>query len=184
MRRPALLIAIGLAGVAAAIALGAAVPDAYQLPVMAGGCLLSLAFAWGVAELSGEAWLLIPAFMVLIPGTAVLVGDGHRALMDLVARQETCVIERVEELTGRDTPAYAHTAYCPDGATLTIVVQGEADKRMPLGPVSVLRHEWMRPLLAERNDWSAEWVFGVPIATFLLLVCATGLRARRVMRQA
>ncbi|KOV79869.1 hypothetical protein [Nocardia sp. NRRL S-836] len=183
MNRPVPLIVSGVLGIAAAVVLGAVVPDEHRLAVMVPGCLLACAFAWGVGRLS-DPWLVLPALMVLVPGTAVLVGDGHRALMDLVAHRETCVVERVDEVTGTDTPAYAHRVRCLDGAVLTVVVQGEADKRVPPGPVAVLRHEWMRPLLADRNDWSAEWVFGVPIAIFVLLICATSLRARRVMRQA
>ena len=177
------LIVIGLAAIAAAVVLGAIVPEGYELAVLVPCCLLSLAFAWGVGKL-GPAWLVLPAFMVVIPGTAVLVGDGHRALMDVLATPQTCVIKSVEDLPGPDNPAFAHHITCPDGAELRIVVLGEPDKKMPPGPATVLRHPVMRPLLADRNDWSGEWVFGVPIAILLLLICATTLRARRVMRQA
>ncbi|WP_434438727.1 hypothetical protein [Lentzea sp. E54] len=183
MRRPAPLIVIGLVAVAAAVALGAVVPESYQLAVLLPCGLLSFAFAWGLGKL-GPAWLVLPAFMVVIPGTAVLVGDGHRALMDLLATPQTCVVESVEDLPGPDNPMFAHQVTCPDGAELSIVVRGEQDKKMQPGPATVLRHPLMRPLLAERNDWSAEWVFGVPLAIVLLLICATTLRARRVMRQA
>ncbi|MEU0881152.1 hypothetical protein ABZ345_21295 [Lentzea sp. NPDC005914] len=183
MRRPTPLIVIGLAAIAAAVVLGAIVPEQYELAVLIPCGLLSLAFAWGLGKL-GPAWLVLPAFMVVIPGTAVLVSDGHRALMDVLATPQTCVINSVEDLPGPDNPAFAHHITCPDGAELRIVVLGEQDKRMQPGPATVLRHPVMRPLLADRNDWSDEWVFGVPIAIFLLLMCATTLRARRVMRQA
>jgi hypothetical protein len=173
----------GLAAIAAAVVLGAVVPEEYQLAVLVPGCLMSLAFAWGVGKL-GPAWLVLPAFMVVIPGTAVLVGDGHRALMDLLGTPETCVVKSVEDVPGPDNPVFAHHVTCPDGAELRIVVRGEQDKKMQPGPATVLRHPVMRPLLADRNDWSDEWVFGVPIAILLLLICATTLRARRVMRQA
>jgi hypothetical protein len=174
---------IGVLGIAAAVVLGAVVPDDHRLAVMVPGCLLACAFAWGVGKV-GDPWLVLPALMVLVPGTAVLVGDGHRALMDVLGTRETCVVERVDELAGKDNPAYAHQVHCPDGTRFAVVVQGGIDKRMPPGPVTVLRHEWMRPLFADRNDWSVGWVSGVPITIFLLLICATGLRARRVMRQA
>jgi hypothetical protein len=105
-------------------------------------------------------------------------------LMDVFATPETCVVTSVEDLQRPDNPAFAHHITCPDGAELRIVVPGEQDKKMPPGPATVLRHPVMRPLLADRNDWSGEWVFGVPIAVLLLLICATTLRARRVMRQA
>lgn len=180
MRRPASLVVIGLLAIAAAAVLGAVVPEEYQLAVLIPCGLLSLAFAWGLGKL-GPAWLVLPAFMIVIPGTAVLVGDGHRALMDLLATPQTCVIDTVEQLPGFDNPAFAHHLTCPDGAQLRIVVPGE---RMQPGPATVLRHPVMRPLIAERNNWSAEWVFGVPIAVLLLLICPTALRARRVMRQA
>lgn len=183
MRRPIPLIVIGLVAITAAVVLGAVVPDGYQLAVLVPSCLLSFAFAWGVGKL-GPAWLVLPALMVVIPGTAVLVGDGHRALMDVLGTPQTCVIKSVEELPGPDNPAFAHHLTCPDGAELRIVVLGEQDKRMQPGPATVLRHPVMRPLLADRNDWSGEWVFGVPIAVLMLLICATTLRARRVMRQA
>ncbi|MET9630292.1 hypothetical protein ABZX92_22765 [Lentzea sp. NPDC006480] len=183
MRRPVPLIVIGLAAIAAAAVLGAIVPKRYDLAVLIPCCLLSLAFAWGVGKL-GPAWLVLPAFMVVIPGTTVLVSDGHRALMDLLATRETCVITRVDDIPRPDNPAFAHYLTCPDGAELRIVVLGEQDKKMQPGPATVLRHPVMRPLLADRNDWSGEWVFGVPIAILLLLICATTLRARRVMRQA
>lgn len=180
MTRPVPLIVIGLAGIAAVVVLGAVVPEKYQLAVLIPGTLLSLAFAWGLGKL-GPAWLVLPAFMIVIPGTAVLVGDGHRALMDLLGTPQTCVIDTVDQLPGFDNPAFAHHLTCPDGAQLRIVVQGE---RMLPGPATVLRHPVMRPLLVERNNWSAEWVLGVPIAVLLLLICPTALRARRVMRQA
>ncbi|MGW4206605.1 hypothetical protein ACWEIJ_01335 [Lentzea sp. NPDC004789] len=183
MRRPVPLIVIGLAAIAAAVVLGAVVPEKYELAVLVPCCLLSLAFAWGLARL-GPAWLVLPAIMVAIPGTAVLVSDGHRALMDVLATPQTCVITSVEDVPGPDNPAFAHHLTCPDGAQLRIVVLGEQEKKMPPGPATVLRHPVMRPLLADRNDWSGEWVFGVPIAILLLLICATTLRARRVMRQA
>ncbi|SEP96022.1 hypothetical protein SAMN05216188_1011051 [Lentzea xinjiangensis] len=183
MRRPVPLIVLGLTAIAAAVVLGAVVPEDQQLAVLVPCCLLSLAFAWGVGKL-GPAWLVLPAFMVVIPGTAVLVGDGHRALMDALGTPETCVVSGVEDVPGPDNPAFAHHLTCPDGAELRIVVPGEQDKRMLPGPATVLRHPVMRPLLAERNDWSAEWVLGVPSAALLLLICATTLRARRVMRQA
>ncbi|ANZ37861.1 hypothetical protein BBK82_19130 [Lentzea guizhouensis] len=183
MSRPVPLIVIGVLGIAAAVVLGAVVPTNHQLAVMIPGCLLACAFAWGVGKLA-DPWLVLPALMVLVPGTAVLVGDGHRALMDVLAQRETCVVERVDEVTGHDNPAYSHRVHCPDGTALTVVVQGNVDKQLPLGPVTVLRHEHMRPLLADRNDWSVGWVLGVPITIFVLLICATGLRARRVMRQA
>ncbi len=183
MSRPLPLIAIGLAAIAAAVVLGAVVPENYQLAVLIPCGLLSIAFAWGLGKLS-EPWLILPALMIVIPGTAVLVGDGHRVLMDLVGSPETCVVRSVEELPGGDNPSFAHHVTCPDGAELRIVVRGEPEKKMQPGPATVLRHAWMRPLLAERNDWSQGWVFGVPIAIFLLLICATTLRARRVMRQA
>ncbi|MGW6931020.1 hypothetical protein ACWGE0_13220 [Lentzea sp. NPDC054927] len=173
---------IGLTAIAAAVVLGAVVPERYQLVVLIPCCLASLAFAWGVGKL--VPWLVLPAFMVVIPGTAVLVSDGHRALMDVLGTPETCVIRSVEELPGPDNPAYAHHITCQDGAELRIVVLGEQEKRMRPGPATVLRHPVMRPLLAERNDWSGEWVFGVPVAVLMLLICATTLRARRVMRQA
>jgi hypothetical protein len=173
---------IGLVAIAVAVVLGAVVPEHYQLVVLIPCCLLSLAFAWGVGKL--VPWLVLPAFMVVIPGTAVLVSDGHRALMDLLGTPETCVIRSVEELPGPDNPAFAHDITCADGAELRIVVPGEQAKRMQPGPATVLRHPVMRPLLAERNDWSGEWVFGVPVAVLMLLICATTLRARRVMRQA
>lgn len=181
MRRPTPLIVIGLLAIAAAVVLGAVVPEQYELAVLVPCCLLSLAFAWGVGKL-GPAWLVLPAFMVVIPGTAVLVGDGHRALMDVLGTPGTCVINRVEELPRPDNPAFAHHITCPDGAQLRIVVLGE--QKMQPGPATVLRHPVMRPLLAARNDWSGDWVFGVPVAILLLLICATTLRARRVMRQA
>lgn len=183
MRRPVPLIVIGLVAIAAAVVLGAVVPEKYHLAVLIPCGLLSLAFAWGVGKL-GPAWLVLPAFMIVIPGTAVLVGDGHRALMDLLGTPETCVVDTVEDVPGPDNPAFAHRVVCPDGAQLRIVVLGEQDKKMQPGPATVLRHPLMRPLLADRNDWSVEWVFGVPIAVVLLLICATALRARRVMRQA
>ncbi|MEU7478926.1 hypothetical protein AB0A63_23270 [Lentzea sp. NPDC042327] len=183
MSRPVPLIVAGVLGIAAAAVLGAVVPDEHRLAVMVPGCLLACAFAWGIGELS-DPWLVLPALMVLVPGTAVLAGDGHRALMDVFAHRDTCVVERVDEVAGQDNPAHAHRVLCPDGARLTIVVQGDADKRLPPGPATVLRHEWMRPLLADRNDWSVGWVAGVPVAVLLLLICATSLRARRVMRQA
>ncbi|MFD4674229.1 hypothetical protein ACFWNN_31230 [Lentzea sp. NPDC058450] len=183
MRRPAALIVIGLAAVAAAVVLGAIVPERYDLLVLVPCGLLSLAFAWGVGKL-GPTWLVLPAFMVVIPGTAVLLGDGHRALMDALGTPQTCVITSVEDVPGPDNPAYAHHVTCPDGAESRIVVRGEVDKKVAPGPATVLRHPVMRPLLADRNDWSAEWVFGVPVAVALLLICATTLRARRVMRQA
>ena len=183
MRRPAPLIVIGLTAVVAAVVLGAVVPEQYELAVLMPCCLLSLAFAWGVGKL-GPAWLVLPAFMVVIPGTAVLVGDGHRALMDVLATPQTCAVTSVEDVPGPDNPVFAHRVTCPDGAELRIVVRGEQDKKVQPGPATVLRHPLMRPLFAERNDWSAEWVFGVPAAVLLLLICATTLRARRVMRQA
>ncbi|MFI6097293.1 hypothetical protein ACIA8G_17140 [Lentzea sp. NPDC051213] len=183
MRRPAPLIVIGLVAIAAAVVLGAVVPEPYQLAVLIPCGLLSLAFAWGIGKL-GPAWLVLPAFMIVIPGTAVLVSDGHRALMDLVGTPEPCVISSVEDLPRQDNPAFTHHVACQDGAELRIVVLGEQDKKMQPGPTTVLRHPLMRPLLAERNDWSVEWVFGVPLAIVLLLICATTLRARRVMRQA
>lgn len=183
MTRPAPLIVIGLGAVAAAVLLGAVVPEQYELAVLVPACLLSLAFAWGVGKL-GPAWLVLPAFMVVIPGTAVLVGDGHRALMDVLGTPQTCVITSVEDVPGPDNPMFAHHVTCPDGAQLRIVVRGEQDKKVRPGPATVLRHPLMRPLLADRNDWSGEWVFGVPVAVVLLLICATTLRARRVMRQA
>lgn len=183
MRRAVPLIVIGLAGIAGAVVLGASVPEDYQLAVLIPCGLLSIAFAWGLGKLS-DPWLILPALMIVIPGTAVLVSDGHRALMDVVGTPQTCVVRSVDNLSGVDNPAFAHHVVCPDGAELRIVVRGELDKKMRPGPVTVLRHEWMRPLLAERNNWSEEWVFGVPIAIFLLLICATTLRARRVMRQA
>lgn len=183
MRRPTPLIVTGLAAIAVAVVLGAIVPTRYDLAVLIPCSLLSLAFAWGIGKL-GPAWLVLPAFMVVIPGTAVLVHDGHRALMDVFGTPQTCVITSVEDLPRPDNPAFAHHVTCPDGAVLRIVVLGEQDKKMQPGPATVLRHPLMKPLLAERNDWSAEWVFGVPIAILLLLICATTLRARRVMRQA
>ncbi|HEX7302245.1 hypothetical protein [Lentzea sp.] len=183
MRRPVALIAAGLAAIAAAVVLGAVVPERYQLAVLAPCCLGSLAFAWGVGEL-GPPWLVLPALMVVVPGTAVLVSDGHRALMDVLATPQTCVIRGVEDVPGPDNPAFVHRVSCPDGAELRIVVPGEQEKKMLPGPATVLRHPVMRPLLADRNDWSAEWVFGVPLGVLLLLICATTLRARRVMRQA
>ncbi|MDT7789609.1 MAG: hypothetical protein QOF58_8028, partial [Pseudonocardiales bacterium] len=139
MRRPAPLIVIGLAAIAAAVVLGAVVPTRFDLAVLIPCCLLSLAFAWGIGKL-GPAWLVLPAFMVVIPGTAVLVGDGHRALMDLLATPQTCVINSVEDLPRPDNPAFAHHITCPDGAELRIVVLGEQDKRMQPGPATVLRH--------------------------------------------
>ncbi|HUQ56817.1 hypothetical protein [Lentzea sp.] len=183
MKRPAALIAVGLVAIAAAVALGAVVPERYQLAVLVPCCLASLAFAWGVGKL-GPAWLVLPAFMVVIPGTAVLVSDGHRALMDVLATRETCAITSVEDVPGPDNPAFAHHITCADGARLRIVVPGEQEKKMLPGPATVLRHPVMRPLLADRNDWSAEWVFGVPLAVLALVLCATTLRARRVMGQA
>jgi len=183
VRRPVPLIVAGLLGIGAAVVLGAVVPEEYLLAVLIPCGLLSLAFAWGLGKL-GPAWLVLPAFMIVIPGTAVLVGDGHRALMDLLGTPQTCVIDTVEQLSGFDNPAFAHQLTCPDGAQPRIVVPGEQDKKMLPGPATVLRHPVMRPLLAERNNWSAEWVFGVPIAVLLLLICPTALRARRVMRQA
>ncbi len=183
MRRPVPLIVLGLTAIAAAVVLGAVVPEQYQLAVLAPCCLASLAFAWGVGKL-GPAWLVLPALMVVVPGTAVLVSDGHRALMDVLATPETCAIRSVENLPGPDNPAFAHHVTCADGAELRIVVLGEQDKKMLPGPATVLRHPVMRPLLADRNDWSADWVLGVPVAVLLLLICATTLRARRVMRQA
>lgn len=182
MRRPVPLILTGLAGIVAAVVLGAVVPERYQLAVLLPCGLLSCAFAWGLGKLS-DAWMVLPALMIVIPGTSVLVSDGHRVLMDLVGTRQTCVVTSAERLGG-DNPAFAHDITCPDGAQLHIVVRGEQDKRVEPGPATVLRHAWMRPLLADRNDWSQGWVFGVPIAIFLLLICATGLRARRVMRQA
>lgn len=183
MSRPYALVVTGLAAIAAAVVLGAVVPLRYQLLILAPCCLASIAFAWGVGKL-GPAWLVLPAFMVVIPGTAVLVSDGHRALMDVLATRETCEVTRVEGIPGPDNPASAHHLTCPDGARLRIVVPGEQEKRLSTGPATVLRHPVMRPLLADRNDWSAEWVFGVPVSVVLLLICATALRARRVMRQA
>ncbi|GLY52863.1 hypothetical protein [Lentzea sp. NBRC 102530] len=177
------LIVIGLAAVAVAVVLGAVVPERYDLLVLVPCLLMSLAFAWGLGKL-GTAWLVLPAFMVVIPGTAVLLGDGHRALMDALGTPRTCVITSVEDVPGLDNPEYVHHLTCPDGAELRIAVRGERDKRVEPGPATVLRHPVMRPLLADRNDWSAEWVFGVPAAVALLLICATTLRARRVMRQA
>lgn len=181
MRRPVPLILVGIAAIVAAVVLGAVVPERYQLAVLLPCGLLSVAFAWGIGKLS-DAWLILPALMIVIPGTSVLVSDGHRALMDVVGTRETCTIRSVEQWPGGDNPAFTHDVICPDGAQLTIVVRGEQD--MEPGPAVVLRHAWMRPLLADRNDWSEGWVFGVPIAIILLLICATGLRARRVMRQA
>ncbi|MFS8096497.1 hypothetical protein LFM09_05090 [Lentzea alba] len=181
--KPVPLIVIGLAGMAAAVVLGAIAPEKYQIAILGPCALLSLAFAWGLGKL-GPAWLMLPAFMIVIPGTAVLVSDGHRALMDLLGTPETCVIETVGDLPGPDNPAFAHQVVCPDGMEERIIVLGEQDKKMQPGPATVLRHPVMRPLLADRNNWSVEWVFGVPIAVVLLLICATTLRARRVMRQA
>ncbi|SDF91720.1 hypothetical protein SAMN05216553_104166 [Lentzea fradiae] len=183
MRRPSVLVVTGLVAIVAAVLLGAVVPLRYQLAVLLPCGLGSIAFAWGIGKI-GPAWLVLPAFMVVIPGTAVLVSDGHRALMDVLATRETCVVTSVENIPGPDNPAFAHHLVCADGARLRIVVPGEQEKRMAPGPATVLRHPVMRPLLADRNDWSAEWVFGVPIAVVSLLVCATALRARRVMRQA
>ncbi|MFD9698919.1 hypothetical protein [Lentzea sp. NPDC059081] len=183
MRRPAPLIALGLVAITAAVVLGAVVPEHHRLAVIAPCCLGSLAFAWGVGKL-GPNWLVLPALMVVVPGTAVLASDGHRALMDLLATRETCVIRGVEDVPGPDNPAFAHDITCQDGAQLRIVVPGEQEKKMLPGPATVLRHPVMRPLLADRNDWSTEWVFGVPLAVLLLMICATALRARRVMRQA
>ncbi|MCP2250018.1 hypothetical protein [Lentzea aerocolonigenes] len=183
MRRPVPLVVIGLAAIAAVVVLGAVVPVRYDLAVLVPCSVLALAFVWGLGKL-GPAWLMLPAFMVVIPGTAVLVSDGHRALMDVLGTPETCVITSVDDLPRPDNPAFAHHITCPDGTRLRIVVLGEQEKKMQPGPATVLRHPLMRPLLADRNDWSAEWVFGVPIAILLLLICATTLRARRVMRQA
>lgn len=183
MRRPVPLVVIGLAAIAAVVVLGAIVPVRYDLAVLVPCSVLALAFVWGLGKL-GPAWLMLPAFMVVIPGTAVLVSDGHRALMDVLGSPQTCVISSVEDIPRPDNPAFAHHITCPDGAQLRIVVLGEQEKKMQPGPATVLRHPLMRPLLADRNDWSTEWVFGVPIAILLLLICATTLRARRVMRQA
>ncbi|TWP48349.1 hypothetical protein FKR81_29110 [Lentzea tibetensis] len=181
MKNPVLWIVCGLVAMAASVFVGAVVPDGWELAVMVPGILLSLAFVAGVGGLSRSGWLMIPAFVIAITGTTVLVGDGQRAIVGTFGAPEECTVTAVRDLGRQDTQAFEHDVTCP-GGTEKIVVLGE--RTMPPGPVTVLRLKPMRPVFRDHNDYSREWVLGTPVAIITLLIAAAALRARRVMRQA
>ncbi|GLZ35702.1 hypothetical protein Lesp02_78890 [Lentzea sp. NBRC 105346] len=181
MKNPVVLIIVGLAAMVASVAVGGVVPDGWELAVMVPGVLLALAFVVGIGGLSRSGWLMIPAFVVAITGTTVLVGDGPRALLAAFGTPEQCVVTNVRDLGHQDTKAFEHDVTC-GGKPQQIVVLGE--RTMPLGEATVLRIDPMRPVFRDHNDYSREWVIGLPVAVITLLISAVALRTRRVMRQA
>lgn len=181
MKNPVLWIVFGLVAMAASVFVGAVIPDGWELVVMVPGILLSLAFVAGVGGLSRSGWLMIPAFVIAITGTTVLVGDGQRAIVGTFGSPEECTVNAVRNLGRQDTQAFENDVTCPRGA-YTMVVLGE--RPMKPGPAAVLHLAPMRPVFRDHNDYSREWVLGTPVAIITLLLAAAALRARRVMRQA
>lgn len=182
VKNPVALIAVGLVAMVASVLVGAVVPDGWELAVMIPGILLSLAFVLGVGRLGGSGWLMVPAFVIAITGTAVLVGDGYRAFLAVAGTPEECTVTSVRDLGRADTNAHEHAVTCPLHGDAKIVVLG--DRPMPLGAATVLHSPPMRPVFRDHNDYAREWVIGVPVAIITLLIAAASLRARRVMRQA
>lgn len=182
MRRPVVLIIVGITAMVAGVLAGAVIPDGWELAVMIPGIALSLAFVAGIGELSRSGWFMVPAFVVAITGTAVLVGDGHRAFVGAFGTPEECTVRTVTDLRRPNTNAFEHAVTCAKHGEQKIITLGS--RPMPTGNATVLHYPPMRPVFREHNHYAREWVIGVPVAIITLLIAAVGLRARRVIRQA
>ncbi|MET9630291.1 hypothetical protein ABZX92_22760 [Lentzea sp. NPDC006480] len=164
-----LLIAGGLAGVAAGTTLGITLTTGLIFIGFLGG----LAYALGVTGLAERKWIALPAFLLGAAAPFLLTFGGHSVLMQRIGHVEHCTVTRTEEHPFAKYPEVDYTLACQGE---TVELSRDWDERLMTVEADVLVGEPLRPVFADQTRWNLLLVTSVPLAMILLIPVARAIR--------